>query len=71
MATTCSAFVAPTNNNFQRIATNLNVVKFDKETQKWFKVYWRSGTENNADYYSKHHYGIVHRMVRPKHLHLP
>jgi len=36
LVATCSAF-APTNNNIQRIAnTNLNVVKFDKETQKWF-----------------------------------
>ena len=43
----------------------------DKEREKQLHIYWQPGTENLADYYSKHHYGIVHRMVRPKHLHLP
>ena len=36
----------------------------DKETQQWFKVYWRSGVDNKADYYSKHHPIKHHKQVR-------
>ena len=36
-----------------------------KESQKMFYVYWRPGTNNLADYQTKHHPAAHHRHVRP------
>ena len=40
----------------------------DRQNQQQFQVYWRPGTENNADYYSKHFNDIEHRKRRPKYV---
>ena len=36
----------------------------DKETQKEINVYWDKGTNNLADYYTKHHTAPYHRKIR-------
>ena len=36
------------------------------ESQKMFRVFWRSGTTNLADYFTKHHPAAHHRNVRPE-----
>ena len=36
----------------------------DKEKQKDFKVYWDKGSNNYADYFTKHHPIIHHRRIR-------
>ena len=37
-----------------------------EESQKMFRVYWRPGTTNLADYFTKHHPAAHHRNVRPE-----
>ena len=37
----------------------------DRETQNHLNVYWDKGSNNNADYFTKHHPPIHHRMQRP------
>ena len=39
-----------------------------KESQKMFRVYWRPGTTNLADYFTKHHPSTHHRKARPEFL---
>ena len=34
-----------------------------------FLIYWRQGTENEADYFTKHHSPSHHRLQRSKYLH--
>ena len=34
-----------------------------------FLIYWRRGTENEADYFTKHHSPSHHRLQRSKYLH--
>ena len=36
----------------------------DKENQRIFKVYWDKGTNQGADYFTKHHPVIHHRRIR-------
>ena len=40
----------------------------DRETLLQFRIYWRSGTLNLADYFTKHHPASHHRSVRGKFL---
>ena len=40
----------------------------DRIKQKQFKVFWRPGIENKADYYTKHHAPIHHQRMRPHYL---
>ena len=42
----------------------------DRITQKQFRVYWKPGTDNYADYFTKHHAPIHHTRVRPKYLYV-
>ena len=35
------------------------------ESQKQLKYYWRTGTNNRADYWSKHHCAAHHIKKRP------
>jgi hypothetical protein len=35
-----------------------------------FMVYWRKGSENDADYYTKHHFPSHHRLMRSRFLHV-
>ena len=39
-----------------------------REAQKQVKIYWEPGTNNNADYYTKHHPPKHHRLQRPKYI---
>ena len=43
----------------------------DQVEQKQFLVQWHPGTENLADYISKHHSAKIHRHVRPYYVHMP
>ena len=42
----------------------------DRVAQKQFNVYWKPGTENYADYYTKHHAPIHHQRMRPIYLYV-
>ena len=39
-----------------------------RETQKQVKIYWEPGTENNADYFTKHHPPKHHCAMRPRYI---
>ena len=39
-----------------------------KESQKMFRMYWRPGTNNLADYFTKLHLAAHHRSIRPEFL---
>ena len=41
----------------------------DRVDQNQFKVYWRPGKTNLADYVTKHHASTHHRLMRPIYLH--
>jgi hypothetical protein len=41
----------------------------DRITQNQFKVYWREGAKNLADYFTKHHPAKYHILMRPVYLH--
>jgi hypothetical protein len=43
----------------------------DRIVQKQFCVTWKPGSENKADYYTKHHPGAHHQRMRPQYLHVP
>ena len=38
----------------------------DCQEQKQIQVYWAPGSENMADYHTKHHHPIYHRRIRNK-----
>ena len=40
----------------------------DREQQGQFKIYWRPGKTNLADYFTKHHPPAHHRNVRGEYL---
>ena len=40
----------------------------DRETQRQFKIFWRPGTNNDGDYFTKHHPTTIHREQRPKYV---
>ena len=40
----------------------------DRIQQKQFKLIWRKGIENLADYFTKHHHQAVHQKMRYKYL---
>ena len=40
----------------------------DRETQQQFKIFWRPGTNNDGDYFTKHHPTTIHREQRPKYV---
>jgi hypothetical protein len=42
----------------------------DRVRQKQFLVYWRQGSENLGDYFTKHHSTAHHRIIRPTYLHV-
>ena len=39
-----------------------------KESQNMFRVYWRPGTTNLADYFMNHHSAAHHKKFRPEFL---
>jgi hypothetical protein len=43
----------------------------DRVRAKEFMVYWRRGTDNDADYFTKHHSTAHHRLKRSRYLHIP
>ena len=42
----------------------------DRTLQKQFKVFWDKGSNNWADYFTKHHSAKHHRVMRPKYVHM-
>ena len=40
----------------------------DREAQQQFKILWQPGTDNNSDYYTKHHAATVHQEKRAKYV---
>jgi hypothetical protein len=40
----------------------------DRVEQKQFQIYWRKGSENLADYYTKHHPASHHQRMRSRYL---
>ena len=57
------------NNKVQPKRTKAMDMRFhwlrDRECQKQFRFYWRPGTVNIADYWTKHHPGSHHKNMRP------
>ena len=41
----------------------------DRVKQKQFKVYWRPGSTNLADYFTKHHSPAYHQQIRSTYVH--
>ena len=41
----------------------------DKEVLEENKVYWDRGTNNNDNYFTKHHPSIHHRQIQPRYIH--
>ena len=41
----------------------------DRMTQKQFDIYWDKGTNNHADYFTKHHATKHHRTIRNRYVH--
>ena len=56
------------NNNIQPRRTKAMDMRFhwlrDRESQQQFKYYWRPGTNNRADYFTKHHCAAHHIETR-------
>ena len=67
-----STAVGVANSNIQPRRTKAMDMRFhwlrDREAQKQFKFYWRPGTQNLADYWTKHHCAAHHKEMRPKFL---
>ena len=42
----------------------------DRVRQGQFRVHWKRGTDNKADYFTKHHPPAHHIQVRPTYLHV-
>ena len=40
----------------------------NKEALKLFRYYWAKGSDNNADYFTKHHPPSIHRKMRPQYI---
>ena len=60
------------NNRIQPKRTKAMDMRFhwlrDRESQKQFRYFWRPGTMNLADYWTKQHPGSHHKNVRPEFL---
>jgi len=58
------------NNRVQPKRTKAMDMRFhwlrDRENQKQFRFYWRPGTTNRGDYFTKHHPASHHRNIRPE-----
>lgn len=58
------------NNTVQPKRTKAMDMRFhwlrDREAQKQFRFYWRAGTKNYGDYWTKHHPPAHHRDFRPE-----
>ena len=40
----------------------------DRENHNQFKVVWQKGSGNGADYHTKHHPTVHHKVMRPKYI---
>ena len=58
------------NNTIQPKRTKAMDMRFywlrDRETLKQFRIYWRPGKQNMADYWTKHHPASHHKNMRPE-----
>jgi hypothetical protein len=43
----------------------------DRQQQGQFQIYWRPGSTNRSDYFTKHHSPAHHRMMRSHYIHTP
>ncbi len=43
----------------------------DRVAQHQFNIHWKPGSQNRADYFTKHHAATHHQTMRPKHLYCP
>ena len=63
------------NNRVQPKRTKAMDMRFhwlrDRETHKQFRIYWRPGPTNWADYWTKHHAAIHHTNIRSRILSKP
>jgi hypothetical protein len=66
--------VGITNNRVKQQQSRLMEMHFfwvgDKVAQAMYKLIWQPGSENLADYQSKHHMGLHHVAIRPYYLHM-
>ena len=60
------------NNKIQPKRTKAMDMRFhwlrDRETLKQFRIFWRAGIFNLADYFTKHHCAAHHKRIRPTYL---
>ena len=59
------------NSNIQPQRTKAMDMRFHwlrdrKVAQKMFRIFWKAGIFNFADYWTKHHSALHHREMRPK-----
>ena len=40
----------------------------DREQQNQFYIYWKQGSDNHGDYYTKHFPASYHQQMRPKYI---
>ena len=43
----------------------------DRRNQEKFNIYWKPGSTNRGDYFTKHFLPAHHSTVRPSYLHVP
>ena len=69
MQTDNSTALGVINNNIQPRRTKAMDMQFhwlqDRDSQGQFRYYWRPGTTNLRDYWTKHHCTAHHKNVRP------
>jgi hypothetical protein len=70
MQTDNSTAYGVVNHKIQPKATKAMDMRFhwlrDRECQNQFRIYWRPGPTNKADYWTKHHAGKHHQNFRPE-----
>ncbi len=42
-----------------------------RSKQNQFRIHWKPGQSNHADYFTKHHAASHHQAMRPRYLHIP
>ena len=72
MQTDNTTVLGVVNNNIQPWRTKAMDMCFcwlqDREAQKQFRFYWRPGTSNFVDYWTKHHSAAHHKTMRSEFL---
>jgi hypothetical protein len=42
-----------------------------RSKQNQFRIHWKRGEDNHADYFTKHHTASHHHNMQPRYLHVP